>query len=160
MQNTASFNSFLVAILQCVHRVKCSCQPGFFTSSVDQVSCCQYCPAGSYMVSECDHKTPSQCQSCPPNAYTSEPNKEASCTSCKTKCSGQKQLKAACTNTSDIQCECPSHTYWDSRLLRCTKCTKCSPGQKLIFPCGKYKDAECESCRKVCVNPPAIVNYL
>ena len=149
------FFGLLFVILQFVYRVEC-CQPDNFTSSIDGVSCCAYCPPGSFMVAECNASTSTQCQPCAANTYTSKPNKRASCIPCKTECRAQKQLKAACSPTSDITCECPSHTYWDTYLLRCTACTKCSLGQKLLSPCGKYKDAECKSCSKVCVNLPAI----
>ena len=145
-------------VFQCLHGVieLCTCcSSGYFLSS-NKVTCCRLCPAGFFLVQECTASTERKCQACPANTYTSLPNNLGSCEQCKRSCAGQKVIVAKCNSTADIVCECPSQKYWDTHLLRCTKCSECKPGEKLVSPCQKYSNAQCQRCQKVRVYLPAL----
>ena len=131
MQNALQYLIECILILQWLNSVATvfgDCPMGYFNSS-DNISCC-LCPPGYFMRKACDSLTETVCRRCPANTDISIPN-----------------------NFSLDRCECPSDTYWDSKFLRCTKCTHCARGQRLISSCEKTNDAKCETCRKVSVHP-------
>lgn len=99
------------------------------------------------MTKECVGSTPTQCQPCLPGSFTSGPNKDVTCKSCR-ECDSGKVKKTECTKTTDTQCECPQDTFFDTILLKCSDCTKCGAGQRTISICRKEKDAECATCGK------------
>ena len=102
------------------------------------------------MTKECVGSTPTQCQPCLPGSFTSGPNKDVTCKSCR-ECDSGKVKKTECTKTTDTQCECPQDTFFDTILLKCSDCTKCGAGQRTISICRKEKDAECATCGKVSI---------
>lgn len=135
--------------LQCLSIAACSCPRNSFKSSVNNV-CCDYCSPGSFMKKECEGPSkPTQCERCPGNSFTSKPNNDILCKSCRKECGSGKVLKANCTNTADSLCHCPPGKFWDNLLLQCSSCTKCDPGQQMIVECQEEKNRVCETCEKV-----------
>ena len=102
------------------------------------------------MKKECEGSSkPTQCERCPANSFTSQPNNDNFCKPCRKECGSGKVLKANCTNTADSLCHCPPGKFWDNLLLQCSSCTKCDPGQQMIVECQEEKNRVCETCEKV-----------
>lgn len=101
------------------------------------------------MKKECEGSTSTQCEPCPGNSFTSEPNKDLSCKSCRKECRSGKVRVTNCTNKADTVCQCPKGKFWDNSLLKCSHCTKCEPGQRMIVKCQEEKDGVCETCGEV-----------
>ncbi|XP_069740868.1 tumor necrosis factor receptor superfamily member 5-like isoform X2 [Narcine bancroftii] len=139
---------YIVFLLQC-------CQ-AMTSSSCDPISqypkfgkCCDKCPPGTYMSSECAERNTSGCQPCGPDRYQSEWNMLEHCHLHKT-CSnnGGFVVEKAGTSTSNTICQCQFGKHCVNKDCEiCEENTVCIPGYGVV-----YKEAEnfiipiCEKC--------------
>lgn len=145
----------------CFHNLQCvslvypiNCTENQFKSLKTPGLCCKLCSAGEFMSKECEKAgIETTCLPCPKNEFTRTPNNLSSCKKCRdvSACDGGRYPVQDCTPTSDIQCACPVNKYWNTHTFWCEECTVCERGERLISPCGTYKDAVCEKCQQVCL---------
>ncbi|XP_069740869.1 tumor necrosis factor receptor superfamily member 5-like isoform X3 [Narcine bancroftii] len=128
---------YIVFLLQC-------CQ-AMTSSSCDPISqypkfgkCCDKCPPGTYMSSECAERNTSGCQPCGPDRYQSEWNMLEHC-----------HLHKTCSNKAENfiipiceKCEAGYYSNVSSNLEACRKWSNCGL-LKMIADGTTTKDVEC-----------------
>ncbi|XP_026173324.1 tumor necrosis factor receptor superfamily member 5 isoform X2 [Mastacembelus armatus] len=111
-------------------------------------NCCDRCPAGMHMQTECDGKKMTECAKCGPGLYTATPNHLNSCHVCADCSSHNKQKKVKdCTATQNTVCECESGFYCtNDQCDHCKPVTICSLGEGVKIPATRTSDTMCAPC--------------
>ncbi|XP_037336972.2 tumor necrosis factor receptor superfamily member 1A [Pungitius pungitius] len=85
-------------------------------------SCSKECPAGSYVVGDCDHPDRSyRCQICRNFTFTDVNNTVRECERCN-RCHGNEEEIKPCTTSSNAVCVCKDGYYRDPRHKTCLEC--------------------------------------
>ncbi|XP_022363057.1 tumor necrosis factor receptor superfamily member 1A-like [Enhydra lutris kenyoni] len=108
--------------------------------------CCKKCPAGSHVSRHCgaNHGVP-LCSQCEPGTFLAYQNGQTSCQPCTT-CRADQEVVAACTQTSDQQCQCKTGSFYCDSLNcveNCLRCRRCAGA--VIRPCNATHDTVCDS---------------
>ncbi|XP_044115916.1 tumor necrosis factor receptor superfamily member 1A-like [Neovison vison] len=108
--------------------------------------CCKKCPAGSHVSRHCgvNHGVP-LCSQCEPGTFLAHRNGQPSCQPC-TACRADQEVVAACTQTSDRQCQCKTGNFYCDSLNcaeNCFRCNRCAGA--VIRPCNATHDTVCDS---------------
>ncbi|XP_032214030.1 tumor necrosis factor receptor superfamily member 1A-like [Mustela erminea] len=108
--------------------------------------CCKKCPAGSHVSRHCvvNHGDP-LCSQCEPGTFLAHRNGQTSCQPC-TACRADQEVVAACTQTSDRQCQCKTGSFYCDSLNcaeNCFRCNRCTGA--VIRPCNATHDTVCDS---------------
>ncbi|XP_026862539.2 uncharacterized protein si:dkey-260g12.1 isoform X2 [Electrophorus electricus] len=84
---------------------------------------CKQCPPGKYML-RCN-----ECSECPEDSFTSKNNRERSCHSCFRDCRPElnRKVVTACTNVSDVVCDCMTGFVCHGKSHYSGQCLKCEP---------------------------------
>uniref|UniRef100_G1PBK4 TNF receptor superfamily member 10b n=1 Tax=Myotis lucifugus TaxID=59463 RepID=G1PBK4_MYOLU len=98
------------------------------------------CPPGSYLSEHSGVCTPCTEK----EGFTRSPNRLSSCLPC-SNCPADKVQIAACTRTSDTQCQCKEGWYQDKDSPEyCQPCSpRCPNGKVKARDCGPFNDLEC-----------------
>lgn len=98
------------------------------------------CPPGFYLSEQSGECTPCTEK----QSFTRRPNRLSSCHPC-SNCSADKVQIAACTRTSDTQCQCKKGFYQDKDSPEyCQPCnTRCPDGKVKARDCGPSNNLEC-----------------
>ncbi|XP_048073336.1 tumor necrosis factor receptor superfamily member 10A-like isoform X2 [Ursus arctos] len=108
--------------------------------------CCRKCPAGFHVSRHCSViRGMPICDPCEPGSFLTYPNGETSCQPC-AKCREDQEMVAACTRTSNQQCQCKTGSFYcDSPdcTESCYRCRRCSGAT--LRPCNATSDTVCDT---------------
>ncbi|XP_067094498.1 tumor necrosis factor receptor superfamily member 5 isoform X2 [Osmerus mordax] len=111
--------------------------------------CCDRCPKGQHVVTDCTPSKPTTCKICQLNQYIPDWNFSHQCFSCRNLCSSNNHMKTTteCHPEQDRQCECVSGYYFiDKDKEHCTPVTKCNPGSGVKVHATTLNDTVCAPC--------------
>ncbi|XP_063734450.1 tumor necrosis factor receptor superfamily member 5 isoform X2 [Eleginops maclovinus] len=110
-------------------------------------ACCDQCPAGQYMLSDCDGKKKTVCAKCV-NGYTATKNYLPTCLECKS-CSlvNHQQKVKDCTSKENAVCECVRGFYCtEDNCEHCSPVQRCPLGQGVRVEATRTNDTICAPC--------------
>ncbi|KAL4616768.1 tumor necrosis factor receptor superfamily member 5-like isoform X2 [Arapaima gigas] len=121
------------------------CDPGKH-KTVDR--CCNMCPKGKYVQSECQGEGETACSDCPHEHFMDKENFMSKCRPCKV-CQTDLHLVTAaeCKADQDRRCKCKEGFYCtDQECNHCSPVTKCTRGFGVTQRPTATNDTKCEPC--------------
>ncbi|KAM9851747.1 tumor necrosis factor receptor superfamily member 5 [Aulostomus maculatus] len=111
-------------------------------------SCCDRCPAGTYVKAHCDGEKQTQCVICEHGRYTATNNHMTECHVCKNCSPNNNQKKETdCTAKEDTVCECVRGFYCSTTdCEHCQSVTHCPPGAGVKVEATRTNDTICGPC--------------
>uniref|UniRef100_A0A667X2X7 TNFR-Cys domain-containing protein n=1 Tax=Myripristis murdjan TaxID=586833 RepID=A0A667X2X7_9TELE len=116
--------------------------------SRDKQRCCDRCPAGKYIRSECDGTKKTECNDCVWGYYTATSNSLFHCKGCRV-CHSINNHKTLteCTATKNTQCECLPGFYCNEPDCElCRAVTICPEGKGVKVKASRTNDTICAVC--------------
>nr|XP_033770187.1 tumor necrosis factor receptor superfamily member 5 isoform X2 [Geotrypetes seraphini] len=110
--------------------------------------CCDKCPPGSKVESDCTESTATQCTACNNGEYQATWNQEKAC-HVHHYCDHNAGLivKTKGSSTADAVCDCEAGRHCSSEeCATCVKNTPCAPGYGVIQEATQSSDTKCQPC--------------
>uniref|UniRef100_A0A3P9LTC6 TNFR-Cys domain-containing protein n=1 Tax=Oryzias latipes TaxID=8090 RepID=A0A3P9LTC6_ORYLA len=126
--------------------MSCPTEDSYYNNGI----CCDRCPAGTYVQTECDKQQKTKCDGCKHGTYTATRNHVSKCITCK-KCSSKIHLKeeSACTAERDTVCVCERGYHCSNPDCdHCRSVTSCSQGTGVKVLATRTNDTICQTCEK------------
>ncbi|KAF7670121.1 hypothetical protein LDENG_00050080 [Lucifuga dentata] len=127
---------------------KQECKPGEYLSQDGR--CCDRCPAGKYVRSDCGSNKKTECVECRRGLYTATKNQLYECLAC-TDChsNNKKRTVKQCAADEDTVCECvPGFYCSDARCEHCCLVTRCPVGEGVKVKATRMNDTICAPCEE------------
>ncbi|CAJ1062516.1 tumor necrosis factor receptor superfamily member 5 [Xyrichtys novacula] len=112
--------------------------------------CCDRCPAGWSVQTECNETKKTECAECLHGTFTATKNHLSSCRPCKD-CSSIKNGRKLkdCTAREDTVCACERGFYCSNEECEhCHRVKTCPPGEGVQFEATGTNDTKCAVCEK------------
>ncbi|GAA6095189.1 tumor necrosis factor receptor superfamily member 5-like [Tachysurus ichikawai] len=114
-------------------------------------TCCQKCPKGSRVLSNCNKTSETKCEPCPKGYYLDDDYYADKCFQCGSCSSNNLEISEPCTNESNTKCKCMEGFYCTSTLLqghceRCKQVRLCPPGEGVSVHHNSTHDTMCRHC--------------
>ncbi|XP_069551752.1 tumor necrosis factor receptor superfamily member 5 [Brachyistius frenatus] len=112
--------------------------------------CCDRCPAGTYIKTECGATKPTDCVKCGHGFFTATKNHLLSCHVCKICSSSNNEKKVIdCTDTNNAVCECMSGFYCiNNNCDYCQRVAVCPLGKGVKFQATRTNNTVCAPCEE------------
>ncbi|XP_036444970.1 tumor necrosis factor receptor superfamily member 5 [Colossoma macropomum] len=112
--------------------------------------CCDFCPKGTYVSTDCTNSSKTKCKTCPHEHYTEEKNYMHDCLPCK-QCHPENQIVLKpCQQHNDRQCGCKEGFFCSSgspgHCEHCLALTVCPPGKGVSVQFTSHSDTTCSPC--------------
>ncbi|XP_034030396.1 tumor necrosis factor receptor superfamily member 5 [Thalassophryne amazonica] len=112
--------------------------------------CCDRCPAGTYVHTECDGTKKTECAQCVHGYYTASKNYLRKCQKCRDCYSNNNhRTVTVCTASEDTQCECVTGFYCsDTQCEHCRPVTHCPVGHGVKVKATRMNNTICAPCEE------------
>ncbi|XP_029959033.1 tumor necrosis factor receptor superfamily member 5 [Salarias fasciatus] len=110
--------------------------------------CCDRCPAGQYLRSDCSDTKKTECAKCVHGYFMATKNHLPRCQVCKECSPNNKQIKLSdCTATENTVCQCRTDFYCSNDDCDlCEPVAKCPPGEGVRLKATRTNNAVCAPC--------------
>ncbi|KAM4622969.1 tumor necrosis factor receptor superfamily member 5 [Discoglossus pictus] len=110
--------------------------------------CCQKCPPGQYLSTECSKDNETSCSYCQPGEFQDKWNRETSChlhAYCDPNAGFEQESEG--TTEKDVMCRCQRGRHCSSQLCEtCVLNTACAPGYGVLKIADTFSDTVCSPC--------------
>ncbi|XP_060936746.1 tumor necrosis factor receptor superfamily member 5 [Limanda limanda] len=112
--------------------------------------CCDRCPAGTHVQTDCDGTNRTKCDACRHGFYMATKNHLMKCQLCK-KCNYQNKQRESkyCSALEDTKCECETGFFCSNdQCEHCQPVTQCPVGEGVRVPANRTNDTICAPCEE------------
>ncbi|XP_062256015.1 tumor necrosis factor receptor superfamily member 5 [Platichthys flesus] len=112
--------------------------------------CCDRCPAGMHVQTDCDGTNRTKCDKCRHGFYMATKNHLMKCQPCK-QCSSQNKQRISkdCSAPEDTECECETGFFCSNdQCEHCQPVTQCPIGEGVRVPANRTSDTICAPCEE------------